>query len=144
MPKWYSPVKLIFQHLPKKRMSIEITEFLQTNPAYLSQFLQQNPQVLAHLSVPHATGGKTVSLVERQVEVLRDKVKQMERGVADMVRNAQENDAIANKLHDYTRALLITHQAQLLPKVAEEKLRSLYAVPQTALRIWDVGWQALS
>jgi uncharacterized protein len=119
--------------------SQEFSDFLQSNPTFLGQYLAQHPQQLANLYVPHATGGKTVSLVERQVEVLRDKVKQMERGIADMVRNAQENDAIVSKLYEFTRALLLNADTEKLPTVVEEQLRSLYAVPQTALRIWDVA-----
>ncbi len=119
--------------------SQEFSDFLQANPAFLGQYLSQHPQQLANLYVPHATGGKTVSLVERQVEILRDKVKQMERGIAEMVRNAQENDAIAGKLYDFTRALLLNADTEKLPSMVEEQLRGLYAVPQTALRIWDVA-----
>jgi uncharacterized protein len=119
--------------------SQDFSDFLQANPAFLGQYLSQHPHQLANLYVPHATGGKTVSLVERQVEILRDKVKQMERGIAEMVRNAQENDAIAGKLYDFTRALLLNADTEKLPSIVEEQLRSLYAVPHTALRIWDVA-----
>jgi uncharacterized protein len=62
--------------------------------------------VLARLRLPHQRGGSTISLVERQIEVLRDKQAALENKLAELVRVARANDAISERLHRFTRRLL--------------------------------------
>src|SRR5260370_29542205 len=61
---------------------------------------------MAKLRLPHARGGSTISLVERQIEVLREKHAAVEAKLAEFVRVARGNDALADKLHRFTRQLL--------------------------------------
>jgi uncharacterized protein len=56
--------------------------------------------------VPHSRGGSTISLVERQIEVLRERHAALEGKLAELVSVARGNDAIADKLHRFTRKLL--------------------------------------
>jgi uncharacterized protein YigA (DUF484 family) len=51
-------------------------------------------------------GGYTISLVERQIEVLREKHAALEQKLAELVRVARANDVIADKLHRFTKRLL--------------------------------------
>jgi hypothetical protein len=51
-------------------------------------------------------GGSTISLVERQIEVLREKHAALEQKLAELVRVARANDVIADKLHRFTKRLL--------------------------------------
>jgi len=57
--------------------------------------------------LPHARGGSTISLVERQIEVLREKQAALESKLAELVRVARANDAISERLHRFTRRLLL-------------------------------------
>ena len=79
-----------------------IAAYLQHNP----DFFERHQALLARLRLPHVRGGSTISLVERQIEVLRDKHAALEGKLADLVRVARGNDAIADKLHRFTRRLL--------------------------------------
>jgi len=79
-----------------------IAAYLQHNP----DFFERHHAVLARLRLPHARGGSTISLVERQIEVLREKHAAVESKLAELVRVARANDAIAEKLHRFTRRLL--------------------------------------
>lgn len=79
-----------------------IAAFLQHNP----DFFERHQAVLLRLRLPHARGGSTISLVERQIEVMRDKHAQLEGKLAELVAVARANDAIAEKLHHFTRRLL--------------------------------------
>jgi uncharacterized protein len=109
-----------------------VAAFLREHP----QFLMQRPDLLSSLTLAHTTGGKTVSLIERQIELMREKNRGLEYKLTTLVRNAQENEAIANKLHSFTRALLLARAD--LPDVLQQNLRSLFSIPQSALRIWEV------
>jgi uncharacterized protein len=79
-----------------------IAGYLQRHP----EFFERHQAVLARLRLPHARGGSTISLVERQIEVLREKLSGLEGKLAELVRVARANDAIAERLHRFTRRLL--------------------------------------
>jgi uncharacterized protein len=79
-----------------------IAAYLQHNP----EFFERHQALLARLRLPHVRGGSTISLVERQIEVLREKHAGLEGKLADLVRVARGNDVIAEKLHRFTRRLL--------------------------------------
>jgi uncharacterized protein len=79
-----------------------IASYLQRNP----EFFERHQALLARLKLPHARGGTAISLVERQIEVLREKQAALEGKLAELVRVARANDAIAERLHRFTRRLL--------------------------------------
>jgi uncharacterized protein len=108
--------------------------FLRDHP----EFLADHPELLSSQKLSHQTGGKTVSLIERQIDLLREKNRALEFKLAGLVRNAQENEAIATKLQSFTRNLLLASNNEAVPSVVEQSLRNLFSVPQIALRLWDV------
>jgi len=79
-----------------------VAAYLQHNP----DFFERHQALLTRLRIPHARGGSTISLVERQIEVLREKHAGLESKLAELVGVARANDAIADKLHRFTRRLL--------------------------------------
>jgi uncharacterized protein YigA (DUF484 family) len=79
-----------------------IAGYLQRNP----EFFERHQAVLVRLKLPHARGGSTISLVERQIEVLREKLAGVEGKLADLLQVARANDALAERLHRFTRRLL--------------------------------------
>src|SRR5882757_4544270 len=78
-----------------------IAAYLQQNP----EFFERHQALLARLRLPHVRGGSTISLVERQIEVLREKHASLEGKLAELVQVARGNDVIAEKLHRFTRRL---------------------------------------
>jgi uncharacterized protein len=79
-----------------------IASYLQRHP----EFFERHQAVLARLRLPHVHGASTISLVERQIEVLREKLAGLEGRLTELVRVARANDAIAERLHRFTRRLL--------------------------------------
>jgi len=79
-----------------------VASYLQRNP----EFFERHQGVLARLKLPHARGDSTISLVERQIEVLREKLAGLEHKLAELLRVARANDAIAERLHRFTRRLV--------------------------------------
>lgn len=113
----------------------QVVQYLTEHP----DFFDAHPELLTSLTVMHAHGGRAVSLVERQVELLRDKNKSLEMRLAELVRIGQENDAIADKLQHWTRDLLRVRALSELPERLVEQLENTFNVPQVALRIWRVA-----
>ena len=81
-----------------------IAAYLQRTP----DFFERHQALLARLRLPHARGGTTISLVERQIEVLREKQAALENKLAELVRVARANDAVSERLHRLTRRLLLS------------------------------------
>jgi uncharacterized protein len=96
-----------------------IAAYLQHNP----DFFERHHAVLARLRLPHARGGSTISLVERQIEVLREKHSAVEAKLAEFVRVARANDALADKLHGFTRKLLRAGSTEAVIATMESSLR---------------------
>ena len=89
------------------------------------------------LTSPH--GQRAVSLQERQMEMLRERIKGLEMRIVEMIRHGQENLAIADRLHRTTRRLLVTADPALLPTRIVESLKHEFMIPQAALRLWSIG-----
>lgn len=64
-------------------------------------FLQRHPEMLDYLHVSHASGS-AISLVEKQVAVLRERNTDIRQRLKTLTTNAKENDA----LYERTRALV--------------------------------------
>jgi hypothetical protein len=79
-----------------------VTHYLQQHP----DLFERHPQLLTRLRLTHPRHGTTISLIERQVEVLREKHAAIEQQLADFVRVARANDQLADKIHQFTRRLL--------------------------------------
>lgn len=96
-----------------------VARYLQHNP----DFFERHQPLLSRLQLPHARSGSTISLVERQVEVLREKQASLEEKLADFVRVARSNDAIAERMHRFTRRLLRAGSRDLALQNIEAGLR---------------------
>jgi len=81
-----------------------VSQFLQQNP----DFFERHPQLLVRMRLQHPRNASTISLIERQVEVLREKFEAQEEKLADFVRVARANNVLAEKVHRFTRRLLST------------------------------------
>ncbi|HEY8506978.1 MAG TPA: DUF484 family protein, partial [Steroidobacteraceae bacterium] len=96
-----------------------VARYLQLNP----DFFERNTALLARLRLPHVRTGSTISLVERQVEVLREKNAALEQKLAEFVRVARSNDAIAERLHRFTRRLMRAANREAVLSEIEASLR---------------------
>src|ERR1700744_4179454 len=96
-----------------------IAAYLQHNP----DFFERHHAVLARLRLPHARGGSTISLVERQVEVLREKHAAVEAKLWEFGRVARASDALAHKLYSFPRELVCAGSTEAVVATMESSLR---------------------
>lgn len=73
------------------------------------------------------------------MEVLREKNRGLELRLADLMRLAQENDAIMQKLVLWTRSLLLARNDVDLPHMLISGLKSGFDVPYATLRLWGAA-----
>ncbi|MXV08658.1 MULTISPECIES: DUF484 family protein [unclassified Xanthomonas] len=79
----------------------EVAAWLRRHPGFLKQF----PDLALTLVVPR-DDGPTASLASYQLEVLRDKNRELSRRLADLAANAQVNERLAVRTHQLTLALM--------------------------------------
>ncbi|QQC62836.1 DUF484 family protein [Paraburkholderia ginsengisoli] len=113
----------------------EVAEYLLANP----EFFAENAEMLATIRLGNPHGKAAVSLQERQMEMLRDKNKHLERRLAELLRYGHENDSIASKFNRWTIRVMAERDPYALPRTIATGLREIFDVPQAALRVWDVA-----
>jgi len=110
----------------------DVAQFLRTHP----QFFDQHPELLESIYVPHPHGGRAIALTERQLLGLREKVKLLEGKLGELVEFAEENDAIGEKVHRLSLALLAARDFAATAQALDFHLREDFSVPHVALRVW--------
>jgi uncharacterized protein YigA (DUF484 family) len=107
----------------------QITAYLQSNP----EFFERHPALLAKLRLPHTPGGPAVSLVERQVAVLRQDNIKLERKLRDLLDVAHGNDQLAGKIHKLALQLMRADGPAEVIAQLEEQLRLSFKADRAML-----------
>lgn len=89
-----------------------VIAYLRSDP----DFFVRQPALLSELNLPHASG-RTVSLVEHQVAILRERNVDMRRRMHTLLQTARENDELFTKTRSLTLALLEAGNAQSLNEI---------------------------
>ncbi len=79
----------------------QVLAYLKANPDFLARY----PELLETLELQHTTGS-AVSLIERQVEVLRGRSQRLEDRLAALLENARDNERRATNVHRLARTLI--------------------------------------
>lgn len=118
----------------------DVASFLAEHP----DFFQERPELLGRLEIPHPQNGQAISLVERQSLILRERVRTLETRLAELIRNGEENDVIVDKLVRWARGMLAQPEAAQLPATLVAELKSGFAIPFAAVRLWNVREEHLA
>jgi uncharacterized protein YigA (DUF484 family) len=105
-----------------------VHNYLEQNP----DFFERHRVLLGTLRLPHTAGG-TVSLVERQVSVLRQKDLKLERRLKDLLEVARTNDKLAAKMHQLVLRLLAAPDLDGTLSAVESALRTGFDADQSIL-----------
>lgn len=115
---------------PSRLEASEVEAFLYEHPA----FLQSRPELLLAMDLPHGGAG-AVSLVERQVNLLRERNIEMRNRLATMTRNAEKNDALFEATRAMVIALLDCRDAAQLTQAVEQGLLEHFGI-EYAMQLW--------
>jgi len=94
-----------------------VLRFLTLNP----EFFNQHSDVLPRLRIPHHTGA-AISLIEKQVSVLRGKCTNLESSLRDLIAVARDNEQLHQRLHQLVQDII---SAQTLTEVVARRRESL-------------------
>ncbi len=108
-----------------------IHDYLKLHP----DFFERHPALLSALQLPHAAGG-AVSLVARQVSVLRQKDLKLERRLKDLIEVARANDVLSAKIHALALQLLSASDLARTIAAVEEAVRAGFGADQSVLVVF--------
>jgi len=110
----------------------DVAAYLKDHP----EFFEQYAEIVADVFIPHPHGGRAISISERQILTLRERGKQLESKLGELIQFGEENDAIGEKVHRLTLALIAAKDVPALLHAAGFNLREDFSVPHVVLRVW--------
>ena len=112
-------------------------------PAQVSDFLRQNPDffvgrddLLLKLTLPHQRGS-AISLVERQVALLRERAMDYRHQLAQLTDNARDNEKLFERLQLLVLSLLDCNDLVQLVDVISDSLNHEFGIEFHALILFD-------
>lgn len=110
-----------------------VARFLADNP----DFFTRHPDVLAAMNVPHPGHGQAISLIERQVKVLRDRNGALDRQLRDLLEIARQNDVIGERLHRFAVAMTDAASFEDVIGTAQDLLRQEFRLDAVTVLLLD-------
>jgi uncharacterized protein YigA (DUF484 family) len=117
----------------EKELSWEeaVGRYLEQTPDY---FLR-HPELLGALAVPHLDTGRAVSLVERQVRVLRDRHDQIAQQLQELIGFARDNDQLGERVQRFALAMIESDSLDDVLDTAQDMLRQEFGLDGVAVRL---------
>ena len=106
-----------------------IADYLQQHP----DFFERQAALLTKLKLSHNRGPAAVSLIERQVQALRDKNQALETRLRELIEVARGNDVLAAKIHRLACRLIAVSGAPMLLDSLETSLREDFGASEWLL-----------
>jgi uncharacterized protein YigA (DUF484 family) len=111
----------------------DVAHYLQGNP----KFFEDYAEFMAHIVIPHPHSGRAISITERQMLSLRDRNRELEGKLAELIQFGEENDAISERMHRLAVGLAAAATLQSVLNALHYHLREDFMVPQVFIRLWD-------
>lgn len=121
-----------------KRQTCSETGFEGTVIRYLREhpdFFVRWPGILEELQIPHPCG-RSVSLIEYQVTVLRDQVHALKRQLQELVTHARSNEAVTERMHRLTLGLIECRRVADLFAVLYQSLLEDFRVDAAIVKLF--------
>lgn len=113
----------------------EVVRYLQAN----SDFFHRNSLLLTHLSVPHPESGNAISLIERQVGILREQKQELQRKLRQIAQAAVANEQLLLKIEQLVTALLDVSDSNTFVARVEQTLWDEFAADAVTVWLFTTG-----
>ncbi|EQD76292.1 protein containing DUF484 [mine drainage metagenome] len=108
-----------------------VADYLLDHP----DFFEKHATFFSQIKIPHTLPTGTTSLIERQVDILRQQNQKLERRLTELIDAGRGNDRLLERLHRVALYFLELEQTHHKPP-ALEKLASLLAVDAVMAALW--------
>ncbi len=109
----------------------DVAAFLKEHPEFFRNF----PEIVAQLDVPHETGA-TVSLVEYQSKILRNKNNELHERLQQLVENARRNDRLFEQTRKLTLDLLDAQSIEEVEQSLQQCMNAVYNVDYACITLF--------
>jgi uncharacterized protein YigA (DUF484 family) len=111
----------------------DVAAYLRSHP----DFFERHVPLLGRMRIPHQSGSATVSLVERQVSVLRQRNDELEGKLADLVEVAKANNELVDHIHELAIAFIRKSGIEERLEVLESALREDFGAERAVLLLFE-------
>ena len=115
-----------------KKLEHTLVRYLRDHPGFFEHHLD----LLADMILPHVHGG-TVSLVERQVSVLREQKEQYRRQLQQLVKHAEKNEQLSKHFNGLILALLDARELDQVIDIINQRLQQEFEAEAVSLRLFN-------
>ena len=109
-------------------IDLELVSLLREN----ADILLRHPELLAILEVPHQSG-QAVSLIERQVSVLRQQTQTQDKRLCELMNVARDNERLAASRHNLALHLFAAHDYDEVVSIVLDTLSQELAADHAVL-----------
>ena len=110
----------------------DVVDYLNRNP----EFFREHPELLSRIEVPHTGSGKAVSLVERQVQVLREQNQQVRKQLHELIEIARQNEELAKRMHKLALTLMDAAEPKEIFSTLYDNLRKNFHADKVSVRLF--------
>ncbi len=118
--------------LTEREFEKSIVKYLDNNP----DFFSREPELLASMQLPHERGS-AISLVERQVSVLRQQKDDLKRQLNILIQNSRTNEKLSDKINVLIIALLDTATITEFLDIISNQLQKDFKADSVVLRLFQ-------
>lgn len=111
----------------------DVAGYLSSHP----DFFERHLPLLRRLRLPHQSGNETVSLVERQVSVLRQRNDELERKLSELFDVARANNQLVDHIHKLAVAFIRERSLDVRLEVLESALREDFGAERAVLVLFN-------
>ncbi len=111
-----------------------VARFLQEHP----EFFAQHAELFSTIEVPHPHQPRAISLGERQILTLRERLKDFEFRLAELVRNAALNELTTDKLNRWCVRMLAEPNGSRVPEQIAQGLTEQFNLQEVGMRVWGL------
>jgi uncharacterized protein YigA (DUF484 family) len=115
-----------------------VVKFLRDNP----DFFERHLDLLADMTLPHDSGA--ISLIERQVQILREQKDSTKKKLNSLIQNAQINERLSERISNLILALLDAGDLDAVLDIVQTRLTKDFDADAVVVRLFDTGHPSMA
>jgi uncharacterized protein YigA (DUF484 family) len=118
-------------HTSERSTENLVADYLKNN----LDFFVKNPAILAELKIPHEHGG-AISLVEKQLTVLREQNQETNKKIHELIEIATQNEELARRMHQLALTLIDADDPKDIFSTMYDNLKKNFHADKVIVRLF--------
>ena len=118
-------------HTSERSTENLVADYLKNN----LDFFVKNPAILAELKIPHEHGG-AISLVEKQLTVLREQNRETNKKIHELIEIATQNEELARRMHQLALTLIDADDPKDIFSTMYDNLKKNFHADRAIVRLF--------